>query len=56
MDDVLARGQWCRLDPRRLLRGDFMDRMNAGSTAIAAGIYTAEEIRQMENEAPLEGN
>ena len=55
MDDVLARGQWCRLDPRRLLRGDFMDRMNAGSTAIAAGIYTAEEIRQMENEAPLEG-
>ena len=56
MDDVLARGQWCRLDPRRLLRGDFTDRMNAGSVAVAAGIYTPDEIRQMETEAPLEGN
>ena len=55
MDDVLARGQWCRLDPTRLLRGDFADRMGAGKTAIEAGIYTADEIRQMENEAPLEG-
>lgn len=55
MDDVLARGQWCRLDPRRLLRGDFTDRMNAGATAVASGIYTAAEVRAMELEAPLEG-
>lgn len=55
MDDVLARGQWVRFDPRRLLSGDFADRMSAGKTAVDAGIYTTDEIRQMENEIPLEG-
>lgn len=54
MDDVSAAGTWYRLDPARLLRGDFGDRMTAGKTAIEGGIYTADEIRLMENETPLE--
>lgn len=54
LDDVLPNGQWCRMNPQRLLKGDFTDRMNAGETAIRAGIYTPEEIRMMEQEIPLE--
>ena len=54
MDDVLPRGQWCAFSPARLLKGDFGDRMNAGKVAVDAGIYTADEVRQMEYEIPLE--
>lgn len=55
MDDVLPRGQWCSFNSVRLLKGDFAERMSAGKTAIEAGIYTAEEVRLMESEIPLEG-
>lgn len=54
MPDVTAPGTEVRLDPVRLLRGDFADRMSAGKVAIDAGIYTADEIRALELEAPRE--
>ena len=54
MPDVTAPGTEVRLDPVRLLRGDFADRMSAGKVAIDAGIYTSEEIRALELEAPRE--
>lgn len=52
MDDVAPPGVEVRLDPIRLLRGDFADRMNAGKVAIEAGIYSVDEIRALEIEAP----
>lgn len=52
MLDVLPPGVEARLDPIRLLRGDFRDRMDAGKVAIEAGIYSVEEIRALELEAP----
>lgn len=55
MDDVSAAGTWFRLDPGRLLRGDFGDRMNAAKTAREADIYSVDELRRMETETPLEG-
>lgn len=50
MPDVTPPGTEVRLDPLRLLRGDFLDRMTAGKVAIDAGIYTAAEIRAFELE------
>ena len=55
MPDVTVPGTEVRLDPVRLLRGDFSDRMSAGKVAIEAGIYSADEIRALELEAPREG-
>ena len=52
---VTAPGTEVRLDPVRLLRGDFSDRMTAGKVAIDSGIYTVDEIRALELEAPREG-
>lgn len=52
MDDVTPRGQALRFDLLRLLRGDFLDRMTAGKTAIEAGIYTAAEIRALDSDTP----
>lgn len=54
MPDVVPAGVEVRLDPVRLLRGDFSDRMTAGKVAIEAGIYTPEEIRALELEMPSE--
>lgn len=48
MDDVLPAGVWCRFDTTELLRADFSERMNAYSTAIEAGIYSVDELRELE--------
>lgn len=53
MPDVMPPGGAVRLDPVRLLRGDFADRMNAGKVAIDAGIYSPDEIRQLEADSPV---
>ena len=52
LDDVTPHGQALRFDVSRLLRGDFAERMNAGRVAIEAGIYTAEQIRVMDQDTP----
>lgn len=54
MDDVLPRGQWCRFDLADLLRGDFAARMAAYKVAKEVGIYTDDELRDMERGIPLE--
>lgn len=54
MDDLLPRGTWARFDTSDLLRGDFKAQMEGYQIAIAAGIYTAEECRAMQNGSPLE--
>lgn len=51
MLDVTPPGVQVRIDPIRLLRGDFADRMAAGKVAIEAGIYNHQEIRAMETES-----
>lgn len=54
--DVLPHGQTVRFDTTQFLAGDFSTRMEAYKTAIDAGIYTAEEVRQLEAGAnPLGG-
>lgn len=52
LDDVTPHGQALRFDVSRLLRGDFAERMNAGRVAIESGIYTAEQIRVMDQDTP----
>lgn len=54
MDDVLPAGQWCAFDTTRVLQGDFATRMGGYKSAIDAGIYTADECRQLERGMPLE--
>lgn len=54
MDDILPAGQWCRFDYSELLRGDFAARMEAYKTAKEAGIYTVEQLQNMELGRPLE--
>lgn len=55
MDDILPPGQWCRIDPSALTRGDFLTRMQGYQAAITAGVYTAEQCQQIEAGVPLEG-
>jgi hypothetical protein len=55
LDDVLPRGVWCRFDSNQLLRDAFADRMNAYKTAVESGVYTSDELREMEELPPLEG-
>lgn len=55
MDDVLPAGRWCRFDTSTMTRGTFKERMDGYAAAIAAGIYTAEECRELENGIPQEG-
>ena len=54
LDDVLARGVYCRFDLDDLLRGDFADRMTAYKTAVDSGVYTAEDLRAREDGTPAE--
>ncbi len=51
MDDVTAHGVAVRFDTSALLRGDFRDRMDAYKAAQDSGIYTTDELRQMERNA-----
>lgn len=53
-DDVLPRGRWARFDVTRLLRGDFKERMEAAKLAKETGIYTDQQLRDMQLDAPLE--
>lgn len=55
LDDVLAAGVWASFSTDVLTDGDFGDRMTDGKTAIDAGIYTAEQIRNREQGIPVEG-
>jgi hypothetical protein len=48
-DDVLPRGVWCRYDLTELLRGDFGQRMADYKAALDAGVYTLEQLQQMEH-------
>lgn len=52
LDDVTPHGQGLRFDVSRLLRGDFASRMAAGKDAVTAGIYTGEELRDMDSDTP----
>lgn len=54
LDDVLPAGQWCSFNTTQALQGNFPERMTGYKTAIDAGIYTADECRQMERGIPLE--
>lgn len=49
MDDILPRGTWCRYDLTELLRGDFADRAAAYKVAKESEVWTAEELRAMED-------
>lgn len=53
-DDVLPAGTWCAFDTSQVLQGNFSERMGGYKTAIDAGIYTADECRQLERGIPLE--
>lgn len=55
LDDILPAEVWLKLDPTDLLRESYKDRIQAHKTAIDAGIYTPEEVRDMEAGIPLEG-
>lgn len=48
-DDVLPRGVWCRYDLTELLRGDFGQRMADYEVALRTGVYTLEQIQQLEH-------
>lgn len=54
LDDVLAAGHWVRFDTSQALAPDFKTRMDGYKAAVDAGIYTAEECRQIEAGVPLE--
>jgi len=47
-NDLTRRGQWARFNTVEILRGDFKERMDAYKKALETGIYTLEELRQME--------
>lgn len=54
LDDVLPAGRWARFDTSAVLQLDFEARMRGYKSAIDAGVYTAEECRQLEAGHPLE--
>lgn len=54
LDDVLASGHWVKFDTTSALSPDFKTRMDGYKVAIEAGIYTAEECKQMDAGIPLE--
>lgn len=54
MDDVLGAGHWAKFDTTAALSPDFKSRMDGYKVAIDAGVYTADECRQMEAGIPLE--
>lgn len=49
---LLPNGQAAVFDVSPLLRGDFKERMDAYSVALTAGIYSLEEIRELEGLDP----
>lgn len=56
MDDVLSAGRWAMFDTTALTRPAFKERMDGYAAAIAAGIYSAEECKLLEQGVPLENN
>lgn len=54
MDDILPAGTWCAFDTSAALQGTFAERLTGYKAGIEAGIYTAEECRDMERGIPLE--
>ena len=48
MDDILPRGVQCQYVWDQLLRGDFADRMAGYAAAAQTGVYTVEELRELE--------
>jgi len=54
LDDILPAGVWVRLDSSQLTRENFRNRMSGYKSAIDGKIYTAEEVRLMEDGIPLE--
>jgi phage portal protein BeeE len=50
----LPAGTVVEFDTSALLRGDTKERMDMYSVAITAGVYTANEAREMENLEPLD--
>lgn len=54
MDDILPAGTWCQFDLTEFLRSDFSERMTAYKTATEAGIYSIEELKDIERGRSLE--
>lgn len=54
LDDILPNKVWMRFDPSEILRDSYRDRMTGHKTAIDAGVYTPEQVQQMEKGIPLE--
>lgn len=50
---LLPRGQWCQFNVDALVRASLLDRYNAHQIAITAGFKTPDEVRQLEDMAPL---
>jgi len=49
-----AAGYYIKLNIKGLLRGDFMTRMNGYRIAREGGWYSVNDIRQLEDESPIE--
>lgn len=54
MNDVLPAGQWVRFDTGELIKPSFKERMDGYAAAIAAGVYSIEECKLLEQGIPLE--
>lgn len=54
LDDILPAGTWATWDTSTLLAGTFTERMAGYKAAIDAGIYTADQCRDLERGRPLE--
>ena len=51
----MGTGEFAEFDTRRLLRGDFKNRMEGLSKGVNSGIYTPNEAREAEGLNPVEG-
>lgn len=54
MDDVLRHGTWVRFEESEFISPSLKERLEAYKIAIEAGIYTAEEARNLIDGIPLE--
>jgi len=53
LGEWLPRGQWVKLDTSPLLRTDFLSRMRGYHMMIGSRMFTQDEVRGMEDYAPL---
>jgi HK97 family phage portal protein len=53
LTDLIPRGQYVKLDTSALLRTDFLSRMTAYHMMIGSRAFTQDEVRGMEDYAPL---